>query len=80
MELSQKLQNLIETTKFQLTKNEINNGAHLKQVTLIFFAASFFVFTAVAVSAVSALRRNLVTFFYVFTLVKKTVNSLLKTT
>jgi nicotinate phosphoribosyltransferase len=28
VELSQKLQNLIETTKFQLTKNEINNGTH----------------------------------------------------
>ena len=27
VELSQKLQDLVETTKLQLTKNEINNGA-----------------------------------------------------
>ncbi len=36
-------------------------------------SAAFFVFTAVAVSALSALRRNLFAFLYVFTAVKESV-------
>ena len=32
VELSQKLQNLIETIKHQLTINEINNGQHLMKL------------------------------------------------
>jgi hypothetical protein len=35
--------------------------------------AAFFVFAAVAVTALSALRGNLIAFFYVFTTIKETV-------
>jgi argonaute-like protein implicated in RNA metabolism and viral defense len=45
-----------------------------------FFPAAFFVLTAVTVSAMPTLRRNLVTFFYVFTVIEETIYSLFENT
>ncbi len=81
VELSRNLLNLVKTLKRQLTINEINHVALRRGclVFLLFLAGSFFVFAAVAVSALPALRRDFVAFLYVLALVKDAVYSLLKT-
>ena len=71
VELSRNLLNLVKTLKRQLTINEINRG--VSDVRLNFsciFCGFFFVFAAVTVSPMPALRCNFITFFQIFALIK----------